>query len=221
MILIHLGLAKTGTSWLQKRVFPQLDVEYHHCGQYQALIYKPTMKKPMVLSYEGFSGIIPLNDRYTNAFRLKKMFPTARILLMIRDKEKYKNSLYSQHIKNGGVCSRQEFFDLVESHPYFLNWELYIRYLQKLWGERSVKVLSFDRMIQDYDGFLQELCDYIGVPVPVDIDYTPVNTSLSSRQVRIWRRWNHWFKGRWNTDAVLPKYLNPCFLYKNMEWYRE
>ena len=220
-VLIHLGLAKTGTSWLQKRVFPQLDVDYFHCGHYEILNKIPKSDRSMVVSYEGFSGTIPLNDRYVNAWRLHKIFPSAKIFLMVRNRERYSNSLYSQHIKNGGVCTKNDFVRLIESHLYFMNWDIYIQYLQRLWGRDKVKISWFEDMVSDYDGFLQELCDFIGVGVPSGIDVSPLNRGLSVRQVRVWRKWNQWFRSKWNQQAVLPKWLNPCFIYKNMEWFNE
>ena len=72
-VFIHLGLAKTGTSFLQKKVFPCLDdVDYFHTGHYDVLNKKPVNGKKMLLSFEGLSGTILSNDRFINAFRIKK-----------------------------------------------------------------------------------------------------------------------------------------------------
>lgn len=218
-VVLHLGLAKTGTSWLQQNVFPLLPLEFVHCSKYDVL---NKYNHDLLLSFEGFSGTIQCNDRFVNAYRLHRLFPSAKVLVVFREREGYLWSLYSQFIRGGGLWCFDEFKQWALGHPYFMDWLLYKKYLCRLFnkdchGGNNCLFLDFKDLKTDPEGFVESICDFIDVRVPTGIDYTPVNMKLTEDQLERWRRWNKHFKSKWNKDALLPRYCNPCVIYDHLQ----
>lgn len=210
-VVLHLGLAKTGTSWLQQQVFPRLPLHFYHCKHYDVL-NKNTSN--MLLSFEGLSGTIQCNDRYVNAYRLHKLFPKAQVIVVFRGKSSYLHSLYSQFIRGGGTWSFYTFNNWAMRHPYFMDWNLYKAHLRCLFDD--VLFLEFEDLKKNPQQFVKELCCFIEVPMPDGIMYDAVNVTLTKRQLERWRKWNVYFKSAWNRDATLPRYCNPCVIYDNL-----
>ena len=217
-VMLHVGLAKTGTSWLQQNVFPKMDVDFFHTGHYECITCTKN-KKPMVVSFEGLSGTTYNNDRYVLAYRLHQLFPYAKVLVTVRDKEGYIRSLYSQYVRGGGTQSLQEWRRFLYQHPYFLNWTLYVYQLMRLWGKEQVLVLHQCDMKKDPQNYVKRIAEFVGVPMPKDIDCSPVNTGLSDQQCRWWRLMNKWFVSRWNPQGILPRWCNPGFMFQKVIQY--
>jgi hypothetical protein len=104
-IIIHIGLHKTGTTFLQKYFYPKLeDVQYINSTD---PIHKLTdglndKTGKLLISSEGFSGN-PFKESwlrqfYTSLRFIKKIFPYCRIILGLRDHKNLAISLYSQYI---------------------------------------------------------------------------------------------------------------------------
>lgn len=138
-LLIHVGLHKTGSTWLQKQLFSdrkrgfsdslgesrnQLkrrmitpDPLFYDAGA-TAKHYAPRLAAArqagltMVISHERLSGHPSAGgrDRCMIAERLHATFPDARVLLVIREQRNLIRSMYNQHIKSGGVESLRHYF---------------------------------------------------------------------------------------------------------------
>ena len=136
-IVIHAGLHKTGTTWLQNRIFaPKDGTELVYCGDIE-LIYRsfispaagqfsagtarqalaPYLARgvaralPVVLSGEALAGR-PFHSKYYRqhtARRLAESFPKARILLTIREQRAIIYSMYGQYLRFGYTASLAEF----------------------------------------------------------------------------------------------------------------
>jgi len=207
-VILHLGLAKTGTTWFQQRLFPQLDLLFHHVSHYD-IINKP-IKGKTLFSFEGLSGTPYNNDRFVIADRLKALFPDAQVLVMFREKESYLQSLYSQYLRGGGTGSFCWFKEYLSHVDGFLDWENYKKHLIRLWDEKNCFFPLFEDFCHNPQVFTVKLCDWMHVPVPSDVDYSPVNKSLDQVQRSRWPRINTWFRSRWTPYALLPRWCNPC-----------
>ena len=131
---IHVGMAKTATTFLQKEFFPQLeDVFYlgrpytQENNAFNTLQYAPypdfeekklleelgkinshnTEKLPLLISDELFNGYPMFNfiNRETIAKRFSSVFPQAEIIIFLRNQKDLINSLYNQLVKNGWLTS--------------------------------------------------------------------------------------------------------------------
>lgn len=128
-LLVHAGLHKTGTTWLQKRVFePRHGSDIEYCGDI-GLIYRQILvpgpdefmaetarqafaplreqasigQRLAVISGENLAGR-PFHARFQReiaADRLAAVFPDARILLTIREQGAIIRSMYGQYLRFG------------------------------------------------------------------------------------------------------------------------
>ena len=133
-IIIHPGMPKTATTFLQWNVFHYLkDVNY-----LWHIFHKPWIKniiwhekqvdlekakkkfqnylvedKVNLLSEENLymNYLIKKDDRFEILKRIKYLFPKAKIIFGIRNKEEIIISLYKQYVATGGTKSYQYFLD--------------------------------------------------------------------------------------------------------------
>ena len=142
-VLLHVGLHKTGSTWVQKRLFKDSKRGFtDKTGEPRdniikrlvmhdplffdapatAAHYAPTIEAAnasgltLVLSHERLSGHPSSGgiDRCIIAERLKATFPDARILVVIREQRALIASMYALHIRLGGVESLRRYLSTPE-----------------------------------------------------------------------------------------------------------
>jgi len=172
--MIHVGLHKTGTSWLQFEVFPRI--------------------AKTIISNELFSGrpfrmtiddIIDTNEREHYAQILKNTYGDVKILLGLREPETLIPSLYSQYLKGGGTASYIVWKN-ANFNPNYLKYGAYISCLKSLFSD--VRVYHFEDMKKNKKLFIEELCEWLECPVPNYRDYV-INKGLSRYQKK-----RYWLK---------------------------
>jgi len=144
-LIIHLGIHKTGTTFLQKNVFPNLPLLYLNQLELKAfysyilfeddltfnpkvaynLFYQVLIKKfknftdsdTVVISNEDLYGIpwIGTIIRKRNIDRLLIVFDELQFILTIRNQYTLMESLYSQYVKSGGIYTTKK---LLSSYNY-------------------------------------------------------------------------------------------------------
>lgn len=144
-VLVHVGLHKTGSSWLQRRLFAgetghgfacpfsvdaiaRILVDPHPFefdpadawASLEAGVLRVSGEGSVpVLSCEELSGN-PQSGGYSSrlvAKRLAKVVPGARILLVIREQEAMIRSAYKQYVRMGGVASLDRYLHPVARGP--------------------------------------------------------------------------------------------------------
>jgi len=133
--LLHPGYHKTGTTWMQRRLFqpehgfaplfdhPEIDALIFQPGPFS---YDPARVRALavekhakigahlvpVISSEIMSGqpYIGGRDARLIADRLKATFPEARVMISIREQLALMPSLYMQYLQAGGTLSAERFF---------------------------------------------------------------------------------------------------------------
>lgn len=125
-LIIHIGLHKTGTTYLQYNFFPMLkDVLYIHGNQFFRQWQQQSweQKGNCLISYEGFSGLAwnlknpeLFNLHWIDSFEqnienLSNFFPNAIILTSIRKPSELLISMYKQYIQEGGVLKLADFYN--------------------------------------------------------------------------------------------------------------
>jgi hypothetical protein len=133
-LLIHIGLHKTGSTWLQRTLFKDASRGFtDETGEHRSkiidrfvradpLLFDPTeiaahyadaraaaneAGLTFVLSHERLSGH-PSSGSFDSAIiaeRLNKAFPDARVLIVIREQRALIGSMYGLHVRWGGVES--------------------------------------------------------------------------------------------------------------------
>lgn len=134
--LLHIGYHKTGTSWLQKRVFPDEAAGFSYVGDPRAVLGAFFPPNPFdfdpkiaggrfrkriegaqarglvpVISHERISGspYAGGHDARATADRLAAAFPGARVLVTIREQAGMILSIYKQYVRWGGAASLPDF----------------------------------------------------------------------------------------------------------------
>lgn len=165
-LLIHVGLHKTGSTWLQQDLFCNPDYGFTndtgeprqqiimHIGVPDPLFfdsakvashYAPPIQDArragltLALSHEQLAGHPSAGgrDRCIIADRLRATFPDARILFVFREQRSLIQSMYSQHITAGGVESLRRY--LATPEPWCLRKPSF-----------QLEFYEFDRMIGYY-----------------------------------------------------------------------
>ena len=223
--LIHIGYHKTGTTWLQRRVFPQESYGFsrvwpkkiiddafvtlnpfafdpkHSASLIESHIADAEQKGTVpVISHERLSGYDLLGgyDARSIADRLHETFPTARILIVIREQRDMMMSMYKQHIKNSGTEPVEDLWrkrtprELRRPVPRLEVYEYHhlIAYYQELFGRDRVLVLPHEALRADPDAFVATICTFVGRPAPTDVPYTRENTAMPGVLVAL-LRWSN------------------------------
>jgi hypothetical protein len=145
-VVIHIGYHKTGTSWLQKEVFPtvsnawqpynyqEISDRFVHASSYSfdasEILREARERAPsgadskiLLLSNERLSGSPHsggFDQRYI-ARRLKDTFPDAKIVIGIREQLSCIESCYKEYVRGGGIASLEQYIHppRPEHFPYF------------------------------------------------------------------------------------------------------
>lgn len=252
-VYIHVGMPKTGTTFMQKKVFPHLQhVEYwtpfehpltyffERISNNNHLTYPEEWKQKIreylecsetekhVLSFEGFFGSYTNNykSNYTNSLTLKELFPSAKVILCIRNQVDIIESNYSQIVSEGFSGSINQYLNYrkgkfqnersesgINLNIESLHLVKYIENYLEVFGTDNVLVLPFELLKNSRQTFLNRICDFLDVE-SISMNETasaPTKTSLSKRGMKITRVLNHVFQSDSNNRAgFIPKqpYIN-------------
>ena len=222
-ILIHIGYHKTGTTFLQNKVFPVLpanllimpNVDYLATSKkYDPDIFIQTLSNQIhnkphqltILSQEVLSGRgdgNPIWDPHLIANRLITTFPKSKILIVIRNQFDYILSLYAFRVLRRGLEHRtlDQFLDA--------KWQWLVNKLQydrligdyiRLVGHDRVLVLPYEMLAQDGTRFVSATLDFIGCKAEEEIAFNRVNSS--TRNGRLLQT-NRIFNAPFNTALEL------------------
>jgi len=211
--VIHVGLSKTGTTFLQNFVFPRLNVNFVNGF---SIFDKLDKDKLNLISDETFSNDCLLNNcdnRLIVADRLHSLFPNAKVMIVLRERKTFINSMYSEYIKFGGIKSKKQWIDDCENvNPDAFNFKKYVDHLEKLF-KKGVLVLDFALLKEDYVKFVIKICKFIDVDIP-KLDNKRVNVRLGEKTLQHWRIMNMLFKSSVSSGGLFPRFCSPLFWYK-------
>ena len=164
-ILIHPGLHKTGTSWLQAVPFSDIDIFNNvmsheevdaylvrpHEWQWDPQIARDRIAIALqknerasvnVLSSEILTGNPFFGSREAPllARRLREVLPHAKILLTVREQGQWLRSLYQQYVKRGGRLALPDFLS----------------------GSSEPQYKTFDFISLEFDRFVEEFSSAFG-----------------------------------------------------------
>lgn len=184
-IVIHIGLHKTGTTFLQKIIFPKLKnvnfiCQYNTTNRNQLLTCRLEKNKVNLISEEGLTRHNFRDNNETSmveiANRIHKVFPNARIILVLRDKTEWLTSLYKMNCKYDYDYWYDNIFRSED-----LSFNSYVEYLQKLF--KNVLVLDYALLKYDPKRFVRTICDFIGVKVP-EFDNVTIRKSRDLKSLK-------------------------------------
>ena len=195
-IFFHVGLGKTGSTYLQYKVFPKFkNIHYIQRTKYNKSfdIIKSTKFDKYLVSNE-FDRQFP---RETD--RISKEFPKAKIIMVLRRNDSWLASQYRRWVKNGYPLSFEEFIDLKNDQGEWRQADAYFYpYIQMVIDKFNSKplVLLHDELLTNPTGFIRKIADYVGAEYdPKEISLNKKHTSYGEKQLLIRRKWNKSFAG--------------------------
>jgi hypothetical protein len=222
-MIVHIGFHKTGTTFLQKKLFPSLDgINYKNYAESEILLksiyddttveYKnsdsQTLNLPenTLLSYEGLVGKFCTGHySYEIALRLKQAGVT-KILITIRRRDKMLESLYRQYVQLGGVLSASNF---IKSRKYFrwsyLDYRTLINHYIDLFGNQNVLVLCQEELNKDIESVIKKLENFLPVRHTRKKVYDRENRSLSFWSIHLLRFVNYFTYHHYSQSHLVSK----------------
>jgi len=195
-IIFHIGLPKTGTTFLQKNVFPYIkEITYFNCIEYWRAEDKMFLN-PFFLQFnsgvnlisdERICGLGYLNHPYISMLdrirTLKKVYPEAEIIFVTRDLEYLTVSLYKQYGKYSyGVLNFNEWFDTELDLSMITGIHDTIEYIVK--NFKDSLILDYGKLLENQDGFIQEITDFLGAPRLTEYNRKRLHVSPKNEAVR-------------------------------------
>ena len=156
VIFFHVGLGKTGTTFLQDRFFPKLEgIDYLPRNKYhKAEEYIEKSQSQSILVSREFDQQLEFEAR-----KFADVFPDAKPIIVLRRPASYIASQYRRAVKNGFTGEFTDFFDLISDDGLFKKKDLeFDRQLQQLSAIFSspVTVLFYEDMKNNLRGFLEQ-----------------------------------------------------------------
>jgi hypothetical protein len=246
--IIHIGYPKTATTFLQRSVFPAISeinyIDYHQSVDLLSpLIYLDDLDYSMkevkeklapffndsltLMSFEGLCGapfIYKGLARSAIAKRLKEL-GFNKVIITLRDQVSLIDSIYRQHILQGGVVRFKDFVDIDGKFNLYnrsfnleyLNYFKLIKHYQEIFGVQNVIVLSHQELVADQQLYVKKLLHFINPDSPeFEISTKSENSALSNLAINLLRIVNHFiFTSQkpnhliWN--KISTKYVSKAF----------
>ncbi|MGJ8593503.1 MAG: sulfotransferase domain-containing protein [Aquaticitalea sp.] len=237
--LIHIGLHKTGTTWLQNELFingnssfeplsnntrpkgySSLAMDFvldHNASLLNSfdsnemvikhnldiiLKQKKIENKVLVMSHERLSGY-PSSAGFDGSIimrRIKNVFPSAKILIMIREQKSLLLSNYFQYLKEGGVRNIDKYLNSKYdarvpnlSENYF-HFHYMISEYQNLFGKENVLVMPYEIFNLEKDVFINQLSLFLKKDIHIAAEKFSIKHNTKSHQfVNYHFRWLNYF----------------------------
>ena len=232
-VFVHIGLIKTGSTFLQKHVFPQLA----HALSY----YGPTARFPdpsllslqqsMLISNENLGGnpLSPTKQGVSLFEQFKvcidatcSIFNRPRLIIGFREPASFVQSVYKQHLHERGVFTWEEFLghystQLVED----VNFQEYIKHAQSRLDPHELFLFRQDELWKRRAALMEELMRFLclnEVETPTIEPGRAANSSVPLRFENTLRRLNLLNQGFRNLTSknlgirIRGKVFNPTFV---------
>ena len=202
-IYLHIGLQKTGTSFLQHHYFPKVEnVNYFNYLNFKHFGLRE-MRDIHLISHEGLCGV-PWNQDWRNGknnnhhwkesfnssiHTLKAFFPEAHIVITFRRHGDLLLSLYKQYLHEGGILQFSSFYDengIIRDVD--LNFEYRINLLKK--NFEKVDVLNFEKFKKEGPKYFTSYFSEIGFDEVKMDNFSKQNKSISGKKLELLRRAN-------------------------------
>ena len=116
-LIIHIGLHKTGTTYLQEVLFPAIPgVEVIRGWYSHRKLLKSKPKSTTIISDESISGSLWSgnygNDFKQNIDKINAIYQNPKIIMGIRNQLTFVESVYKQYLQEGGTGDFEEVFNI-------------------------------------------------------------------------------------------------------------
>ena len=201
-VLLHVGYHKTGSRWLRalffsnpgtglgwidkagvdhpvRRLVAARPLEFD--AETTRVEFEPLLQGIVdeglspVVSFERLSGN-PFSGGYDSkeiADRLVRVFPDARVLVVVREQRSMIVSTYKQYVREGGALSPSKFMRPPTSRslrvPWFdlrhFEYHHLLAHYRQLFGEDAVLALPYEQFVADPRSFVEQIGRFAGRPL--------------------------------------------------------
>ncbi len=198
---VHVGLAKTGSTFLQRHVFPKFrGIHYIKKSNYfkkTDIITRSTFNT-FLFSHESIiknKRIIRDNGRIKD---LSKEYPNAKIIIFFRRHDRWIKSKYYYYIRKNGFEPFNRYFDLEHDtgkvKKEMLDYGRDIRLIESHFPTKPLVIFQ-EELARHPSKVIALLADYMGAHYSEkDINLNTINTAFSLKQLRTIRSFNSVFK---------------------------
>ena len=188
-IYFHVGMGKTGSKYIQYRVFPKFErIRY---------IQRTNYKKAKDIIQRGESPKYLVSNEFDQQLEKEvkewaTTFPDTHPIIVFRRQDSWIASQYRRYIKNSYTFSFSEFIDLKNDNGYFKKRDLEffknIELLEHYFTKKPL-VLLYDDLKNKPTKFIQQVANYADVKIDMEkIDFSRKHTSYSLKQLNVIRR---------------------------------
>ena len=184
-IVIHIGLHRTGTTFLQKEVFEKIEnINY----MFDDSLHRMSIcGGTNLISNEGLSLSMPHSktNRMQVLDNLQRLFPAAKIILGFRERKGWLRSCYYRYVLSGGILRYQNYTYTYGNN--IIDMDGYEKEVNDKFDD--VYVYKFKDLKEKPNEVIKGICAFIGCDVPV---YRNVkrNVSLDTKQLEVLRKLN-------------------------------
>lgn len=188
--VLHIGLHKTGTTYLQEYVFPKLEGIHYSIG-WRAFrnVFNAKPGQRILVSDEGISGNFKsgnwLADFYKNVEIIKNLCGDPKIIIGFREHSKFLTSVYKQYLHEGGT----EGFDIIFNDQdsgrikvHEMMFQTRIQYLQEQFSE--VFIYNQADIQQHFQPFLDGLCHFLEISPVAETQFSKDTINVGVRSVQ-------------------------------------
>lgn len=184
-VYFHVGTAKTGSTFLQHRVFPNLKgLHYIPTARYKSAV--ELMHKS---NYDRFLVSREFDRQMEHEVKaFAKKVKNVRPIIVFRRHDSYIASQYRRFIKNGYRGSFQSFFDLENDQGFFqkkhLTYTGQIKLLEETFEHKPL-VLIYEHMREDAQAFVRNLANALNARVDFEnINFSKKHSSYTEKQLK-------------------------------------
>lgn len=144
-IYIHIGLHKTGTTFLQKDFFPKIPHTHFYRNIHEFLNNQVNSGR-VIISNESLEGN-PFLGNWLQSYKnnvhyISKIFHNPSIIIGFRKHDSFLLSLYKQYLYEKGILDVNSFFDINKNSGLVKFEDLLFAERYKILKERFNRVLS-------------------------------------------------------------------------------
>ncbi len=192
-VFFHVGLGKTGSMYLQYRVYPKLlGIKYIPRIKYRDFRYAKIIENSSDKKFLVSTGFDRQLER--EAKNIASKYPEAKIIIVLRRHDSWIASQYRRYVKNGYPGSFEEFIDVRNDDGEWDQKDLFfypkLLMLEQLFSSRPL-VLFHDDLVNDPHTFIEKICAFVGADYDKDsINLKRKHTSYSEAQLKVRRQFN-------------------------------
>jgi hypothetical protein len=188
-VFFHVGLGKTGTTYLQYAFFPKLrDIHYIQRTRYQRVhdVIARTDHASYLVSRE-FDQQLPVEVE-----KFSQHYPNAGVIIVLRRHDAWIASQYRRFAKNGIHVDFNTFFDIDANQGMWkyddLNFMAKLKLIESYFSRKPL-VLFQEELKSDPYAFFNKIARYTGSTYKqADISLDAVHASYSDKQLKAVRK---------------------------------